>query len=198
MLRAVISGTVAVLMTPSMAVGQQTVSEPPDPYIHAAANMAFPAAIDGFVRSRVIEYDDEGVDASVEYGLPALGSPIWMTVYIYPASYAPCEQDFADADAAISQNEGITGSRNIAPITPSAFAGVEQYSASYSIEPGALNANHPRMETRLWIACPSGSEMHIKIRATYEFGSAGQARPIPQRLLDTLDWSVFAIERPDP
>ena len=190
-------GICLLAMTSAASHGQEVITDPPDPYVHKAVDVAFPAAVGSYVRTRVIEYDESGLDASAEYAAPDFGTPIWMTIYVYPSDNQSCEQNFLGASAHLAQTDGMISSENAQAIAPASFAGVEQYSSTYLVEPGALGVSHPQMETRLWIACPTDHEIYIKLRATYESESAEAARSIPQDLLDALDWEALTAEPVD-
>lgn len=52
---------------------------------HALARITFPAAIGGFVRGEVHQYDDWGHNLSAAYSWPAGGPDTNLTFYVYPA-----------------------------------------------------------------------------------------------------------------
>lgn len=61
-----------VLAASAPALAQTDIVDAPDPFVHAATGVRFPASSGDVRRQRVVRYDDEGYDASVGYRIAGI------------------------------------------------------------------------------------------------------------------------------
>lgn len=86
------------------AAAQNEVENPPDPYVHKAVGVAFPAVLGGFTLGRVVEFDEGGNDASVGYSPD--GMPGEISLYVYPLGRSSCRDQFDGANSPILSRGG--------------------------------------------------------------------------------------------
>jgi hypothetical protein len=183
----------AIFAIAAPALAQTEVKNPPDPYIHKAVGIAFPARLTEFVRSRVVEYSEDGADASVGYG--ALGIPGEMTLYVYPGDEDTCNAWFQGADAAVTKRSG-TARRPAAPalkLLPRAPLEAQQ-SATYTVPPGGYGFDHPELVSYLWVGCLAGPKAGanrwvVKYRGSFFATDEAKAAALAERLFAAIDWS---------
>ena len=183
-----LSAIVALLLAgPAMA--QREVQAGKRPYVHAIGGIAFPQQAGDFTRGRVVEYSPDARDVSVAYRPTSFPSPAELTIYVYPALNASCEQEFVETDRYLSQRDGFTGnaSGETHPPMPG-FEGVEQHFADYRVAAGAMGFDHPELNSTLWIACMP-DDVRVKLRLSYEREDAKAARELPAILFALLDFS---------
>lgn len=58
-------------------------------YVHEGSGLAFPATAAGFGRGFIRSFDAEGLDAGVGHSTVVAGTPLAVTVYVYPAPGPP-------------------------------------------------------------------------------------------------------------
>lgn len=180
----VVAAILSGLAAPTVAQGE--VENPPDPYIHKVAQIAFPAQAGDFIRGRVVEFDESGSDASVGYRPQDM--PGEMSIYVYPLAGSSCRDQFEGADAPILDRGGTVREAD-AGLAITRFAGLTQYSRSYTIEPGGYGFAHPELVSFLWVGCPPGDEWVVKYRGSFVAGDAERATGIEDRLFSQIDWS---------
>lgn len=184
----ILAGTCAVLMLASApAVAQTEIKGPPDPWVHSATGVSFPARIAGFERRRVVEYSEDGRDVSVGYNLKRDGKVVVVTLYAYPA-YAgvSCADTFADAQSHIANRQGARLVREGLDLAPSGSGSPVAHYARYAIPAGGMGDGSPAVTSDLYLHCPKGSGFLVKYRATGEEGF--EFRPDVTRLLQAIAW----------
>ena len=187
-LRSIVLSIAALLaLAPLPAAAQQEVSNPPDPWVHAATGTRFPATVGQFQRGRVVEYSDDGHDASVGYSMARDDDRLSVTLYVYPVvAGLNCVETYQDAKASIARYAGtqlVSESRERAPGGVGAPAA---YHARYFIPAGSMAANLPAVRSELYLYCPPGDEWLVKYRATWGVDTdfAGDV----ETLLHAIDW----------
>jgi hypothetical protein len=183
---AVLGLLAAAFAAASPGFAQGEVANPPDPYLHRAVGIAFPAEADGFDRIRVYEFDAQGSDAAIVYG-PS-GQAGDMSLYVYPASGVSCKDHFDLAsDAILERNGQLLFGDSVFSIPE--FGTAKQLSAEYRIPPNGFGSQHPELVSYLWVGCPSGSNWMVKYRgsfpATDEVKAIGRAR----KIFAAIDWT---------
>jgi len=176
---------------PAMAQGE--VENAPDPYVHKAWGVEFPAQVEGFSRGRVVEFDDTGSDASVGYSPE--GMPGEISLYVYPLGGSSCRDQFDGAHTPIMERGG-TVKESDARISISGFGGMTQYSRSYTIEPGGYGFDHPELISYLWVGCRPGAEWVVKYRGSFFASDAERIAGIENRLFSQIDWSSLTGGEP--
>lgn len=181
-----LSVAAALCAVASSASAQTEVKDAPDPYVHNAVGVEFPAQAGEFRRGNIYEYDDEASDASVGYS--PLDIPGEMTVYLYPIGGSSCAEHFDGADTAIVERGGTVRSFE-AGISIAQLSGATQISRSYSIPANGYGFDHPDLVSYLWVGCPLGSKWIVKYRASFWASDEDKADGIAQRLFGKINWS---------
>ena len=177
------------LADPVAAQGE--VENPSDPYVHKVVGIAFPEELNGFERGKVFEFDADGSDAAVAYGVSDL--PGEITVYVYPHGGLTCAEQFARSDSAVTERGGEALNSEAVFSIP-AFEDATQLSRSYRIEAGGYGYDHPELISFLWVGCPAGGNYIVKYRASFFASDAMKIFGIEQKLLGAIDWSPL-LER---
>jgi hypothetical protein len=163
------------------------------PYLHAAARASYPLRVEGFRRSDIYQYDQEGKDVSAGYELATPKGRLLITIYIYPAAPAAaaaraslCDEEFEAAEAAISSQHG-----NIAPIergTAIAASDAEPGLAHRSVyrfsAPFGDRVQELRSEVHLY--CYVGGDWLVKYRVSAPVGV--ETRGPVQRFIRLGPW----------
>lgn len=173
--------------TAQPAAAQQDVTNPPDPWIHAATGAAFPAVVGEFERGRVVVYSADGRDASVGYNLRKDDGVLVVTLYVYPTrADFDCPETFKDAQLAIQNYKGAQVLSETLVASPSGTHGKVARFASYRIPKGAMRADIPETRSDLYLFCPKSGEWLVKYRATWlsDINFEGSA----DALLHALRW----------
>jgi hypothetical protein len=185
--RFVLALGVALLAVAQPAAAQTEVADPPDPWIHAATGTAFPAAVAGFSRNRVIEYSQDGRDAGVNYALSHGDEWLIVSLYVYPAfADLDCEGTYEDARGTIAAYSGaqLLGEARDPP--PSGRGEAAAYHARFLLPAGAIRPDIQEARSDVYLYCPAGGQWLVKYRAT---GSAGaDFAPDVEALLHAIAW----------
>jgi hypothetical protein len=176
-----------VIAAAAPAHAQRDVANAPDPYVHKAVGIAFPAQADELRRGRVVEYDSLGVNASVGY--KPIGQQGEMTVYVYPGADGTCSFWFRDADRAVMNRDGVTRQDGAAPLRLVREGLPEQLSASYTISPGSYGFDHPELVSFLWVGCSADGKWVVKYRGSFHAVDAAKANRLAERLFAAIDWA---------
>lgn len=168
-MRCAMGWILAALLVPSAAAGQTLLRvEPGATYFHEPTGMAFPAAVDQFRRTNVIDYSSNGTNVSANYVL----GDFFVTVYIYPSPAVSAGKDLSAAQASLCMAE------------------FEEVKRSISRHPGAKLVEEG--------AVPSPSARHVGagLRAVYTLDAIGNRAPRPLRSEADLycyvngDWQI--------
>ena len=180
-------GTCLLTLGPAPAMGQEEVQNPPDPWVHAGTGTSFPAALAEFRRGRVIEYSEDGRDASVGYHYGRGDDRLTVTLYVYPVIEGwNCQETFNDAKSSVAHYDGawLIGERR--EIAPSGTGDRVAYFARYSIPAGAMGENFPEVWSEVYLYCPPGGEWLVKYRATWDADVDFSERV--EALLRAIEW----------
>lgn len=186
-----VSAAFAAATTPAFA--QTEVEDAADPFVHRGLPVEFPAKIDGFERGRIIEFDEDGTDASVGYAPSGIAGE--MTIYLYPARGGICQQEFDFAKEAVVRRSGRE-KNDATSLTIAAFEGSTQLSAEFAVEPGGYGFDHPELVSYLWLACLPDGKWLVKYRGSFLKSDANRIDGIAQRLFSGIDWSAVTAPRP--
>ena len=170
------------------ASGAQTqVENPPDPWIHGSTGVEFPASIGQFKRGRVIEYSEDGRDASAGYSLRRGSEWVSVTIYIYPVIEGmDCPATFADAKQSIASRSGAVLAREARVPGLNGRGERSAYYASYNMAAGAMGEAAPAGRSELYVHCPADGKWLVKYRATWTAGD--DFSKDVDTLIDTIEW----------
>jgi hypothetical protein len=166
----------AALLAGTPALAQKEVADAPDPWVHAATGVAFPARVGEFERLRVVEYTDDGRDASAGYRLERGGKWVSVTFYIYPViPTMNCQQTFADVKAQIANYKGATVVREGLDPAPAGRGAPVAHYVRYQVPAGAMRQDLPAVRSDAYLFCAPGDRWLVKYRATgspdFDFGN---------------------------
>jgi hypothetical protein len=159
----------AALLVPSAAAGQTLLRVDADAtYFHEPTGMAFPAAVDRFRRTDVMDFSSNGTNVGANYRL----GDFFVTVYIYPSPAVSAAKDRAAAQA----RECMTEFEEIKRI-------ISRHPGARLVEEGTV---------------PSPSDRHARagLRAVYTLDAIGNRAPRPYRSEADLycfvngDWQI--------
>ena len=176
----------AILTAGAPALAQTTIENPPDPYVHKAAGVAFPAELGPFRRGRVVEFNEQGNDASIGYAPTEARGDI--SLYLYPNRGASCRDEFEGAGEAILKRGG-TPIAETAGLSHPALAGSTELSRVYTIEPNGYGFTHPRLVSYLYVACLPGRQWLVKYRGSFVVDDSARALAQYRQLFRAIDWS---------
>lgn len=185
---AMLAMILAVAAVPAQA--QTDVTNAPDPYVHSAAGVRFPAAAGVFRRGRVVHYDAKGYDASVGYQIDGMAGE--MTLYVYPDDGETCRSWFDGADNAVMKRGTSVRDEGAAPLKLFPGVGVEQYSARYTIPASSLDYDNAEIASVLWVGCRKdarGDGWVIKYRGSFLAADAAKSEAMVKQLFALIDWS---------
>lgn len=179
--------TALALCIATPALAQKRVENAPDPWVHAATGTQFPATVDGFKRTGIFEYSDDGRDASAGYRLDRDGKWVNVTLYVYPAIDGwTCRQTFDDVKATLDRYEGGTLVRERLDPPPSGSGAPIAHYAQYQLPAGSMRETMGPVRSDAYLYCPPGGKWLVKYRATgtadFDFGSEVEA------LLQAIAW----------
>lgn len=185
--RRLIAALALMLCATPPALAQKEVQNPGDPWVHAATGTRFPAAIGAFKRNRIIEYSEDGRDASAGYQLDRGDQWLTVTLYVYPAiADWTCRQTFDDAKASIDRYKGASVVREGLDPPPSGLGKSVAHYVQYQIPAGAIRENMGAVRSDAYLYCPPGDKWLVKYRATgsadFDFGDE------VEELLRAIDW----------
>jgi hypothetical protein len=161
-------GGCLLALAPAPLAAQQDVPNPPDPWVHAGTGTSFPAALAGFRRGRVVEYTEDGRDASVGYSIARGDDRLTVTLYVYPVIEGlDCRQTFEDAKASVAKHQGawLVGQRRES--SPRGAGPNRAWFARYTLPAGSMAATIPESWSDVYLYCPTGGEWLVKYRATW-------------------------------
>ncbi len=176
-----------VALAPNAATAQTRVENPGDPYVHKAVGVEFPLQIEKYVRTGVVEYDQDGRDASIGYTYE--GMPTEFSLYVYPSRGETCIGQFASANEAIRQRVGSAPTEQDPEHSFPAFANLEQYQARYDIAAASYGYEHPDMVSYLWVGCTPGDQWIVKYRGSFPLELEPTAEALAEELFASIDWT---------
>lgn len=191
------------LLAPSAADGQTVLTVDADAtYIHERSGMAFPAAVDRFRRTNVVDFSSNGTDVGAGYRL----GDLYVTVYIYPspavsaakdrpaAQASQCMAEFEEVKGVISRHPGAKLVEEGAVPSPSAPHPRAGLRAVYTLDAiGNWKAGPVRSEAYLY--CYVNGDWQIKFRATAPTDVAYV--PALSDLMHTLAWPSPPAKAPN-
>ena len=169
-------------------------------FVHAATEVVFAPAIDGFDRVGILQYDQEGRNVSASYVFTA-GHDIVATVYIYPApklvSIGSPANVVAGARWHLMQGEFQGVKHDIMRAHPNALLKSEELSyLEFNGErlPG-LVARYEYEDLFAGAISPLTSDAYLfpwgkwllKFRTTYTQSSSERVQPIIQSFMDAIE-----------
>jgi hypothetical protein len=184
-LGAVAAALLAVVAPPAAA--QREVAAPADPWVHAATGAAFPTKVGDFIRGRVVEYSEDGRDASAGYQLKRGDQWLSVTFYVYPMwKTGTCDDVFADVKANIARYKGAAVVAEGREPAPSGRGGPAARYVRYTLPAGAMREDLPAVRSDAYLHCAPGGEWLVKYRAS---GNADfDFKPEVDRLLHAIRW----------
>ncbi len=176
-----------IALAPNAAAAQTRVENPGDLYVHKAVGVEFPLQIEKYIRAGVIEYDQDGSDASIGYIYEGVHSE--FTLYIYPSRGETCIDQFASANEAIRRRVGSAPSEQDPEHLFPAFTDLEQYQARYDIPSSYYGPEHPDMVSYLWVGCTPGDQWIVKYRGSFPLELEPTAEALAEGLFARIDWT---------
>jgi hypothetical protein len=170
---------VALAAAPISGAAGQISIEQPGTVAHGPAGAFFPARFGELRRISAHQYDEAGRDLSATYRLDRPGGNFLVSIYVYPAPPAAgrqpaaaratiCQQNFAEAQAAITSRAEFDGTRLIAEDEAPAVEGIApalRRRASYSLT-GTLVGPRQALRSQVFLYCYARGDWLVKYRAT--------------------------------
>lgn len=154
---------------------------------HAPTGMVFPELIGAAMRTRIHEYDAEGLDISAGYALRRGGATAVVTLYLYPApERRSCAAGFEEMERSVLQS--YTDVRLLVSDrwpSPSGHAADTAYHARFHLI-GTLEGKDQPLTSESYLFCPAGGEWLVAARASWP-RDADFEQPF-RAFLQSLSW----------
>lgn len=190
--RLLVAAMLAIPLVPAPALAQREVTDAPDPYVDSVTGIAFPEEIEGLRRIEAKKSGRQGDSTSVVYRV--LEAKALLGLLLLPGEGGTCAEWFESNHAAEMTKQGVARETDVAPSLLLPDNAFQQFSATYSVQPGALGAVHPELVIRLLVACPvtpgkGAPDWVVKYRGIFQKGDALDMEGLAERLFTTIDWS---------
>ena len=175
------------------AAEQREIKNVPD-YRHTRTATPFPLKAGEFSRTKIIEYNADGSDASASYDLVRGDKKlVSVTVYIYPMDSsgngrsAACTGEYVGIKEAIDDAyKSVTLVKEDTPGTPSPRNKADGKHASYTLTGNFAGTEMP-LRSEAYLYCPPAGKWYVQYRATWPKGADYEREVFA--LMAAIPWS---------